>query len=210
MLLYLAVERGRRVSRERLQTLIFPEQSPTKARHSLREVIYQLRAAGASILTDHDDVFIPADQVWCDAWAAVEQDHLSEETVHAIAGGFLTGYAPEHSEAYTEWYEAHRATSLSSLARRLLAAMTAATNEAQWEFAEGAARACLAIDPLNEGATLALAGILAVNGSKASAIDLVDRYVAEVGSQSAELKFRRRCGSHRATRPGFLRARVVR
>ena len=189
LLLYLAVERGRRVGRERLQTLIFPEQSPTKARHSLREVIYQLRAAGASILTDHDDVFVPADQVWCDAWAAVEQDPLSEETVHAIAGGFLTGYAPEHSEAYTEWYEAHRATSISSLTRRLIVATNAATNEAQWGFAERAARACLAIDPLNEGATLALAGILAVNGSKASAIDLVDRYVAEIGSQSAELKF---------------------
>ena len=189
LLLYLAVERGRRVSRERLQTLIFPEQSPTKARHSLREVIYQLRAAGASILTDHDDVFVPADQVWCDAWAAVEQDPLSEETIHAIAGGFLAGYSPEHSEAYTEWYEGHRATSISSLARRLLVATNAATNEAQWGFAERAARACLAIDPLNEGATLALAGILAVNGSKASAIDLVDRYVAEVGSQSADLKF---------------------
>ena len=189
LLLYLAVERGRRVGRERLQTLIFPEQSATKARHSLREVIYQLRAAGASILTDHDDVFVPADQVWCDAWAAVDQDPLSEETVHAIAGGFLTGYAPEHSEAYTEWYEAHRATSISSLARRLLVATNAATIGAQWGFAERAARACLAIDPLNEGATLALAGILAVNGSKASAIDLVDRYVAEVGAQSAELKF---------------------
>jgi DNA-binding SARP family transcriptional activator len=189
LLLYLAVERGRRVGRERLQALIFPEQSPTKARHSLREVIYQLRAAGASILTDHDDVFVPADQVWCDAWAAIEQDPLSEETVHAIAGGLLTGYAPEHSEAYSEWYEAHLATSISSLARRLLVATNVATNEAQWGFAERAARACLAIDPLNEGATLALAGILAVNGSKASAIDLVDRYVAEIGSQSADLKF---------------------
>jgi DNA-binding SARP family transcriptional activator len=189
LLLYLAVERGRRVGRERLQTLIFPDQSPTKARHSLREVIYQLRAAGASILTDHDDVFVPADQVWCDAWAAVDQDPLSEETVHAIAGGLLTGYAPEHSEAYSEWYEAHRALSISSLARRLLVATNAATKEAQWGFAERAARACLAIDPLNEGATLALAGILAVNGSKASAIDLVDRYVAEIGSQSADLKF---------------------
>jgi DNA-binding SARP family transcriptional activator len=189
LLLYLAVERGRRVGRERLQTLIFPEQSPTKARHSLREVIYQLRAAGAFILADHDDVMIPADQVWCDAWAAIEREPLSEKTVHAITGGFLTGYAPEHSEAYAEWYEAYRATSISSLTRRLLAATALATNEAQWGFAERAARACLAIDPLNEGATLALAGILAVNGSKATAIDLVDRYVAEVGSQSADLKF---------------------
>src|SRR5262249_32800399 len=161
-----------------LQTLIFPEQSPTKARHSLREVIYQLRAVGASILTDHDDVFIAAEHVWCDAWAAVEQDPLSEETVHAISGGLLTGYAPEHSETYSDWYAAHRAPSISSLARRLISATNAATSEARWGFAERAARACLAIDPLNEGATLALAGILAVNGSKASAIDLVDRYVA--------------------------------
>jgi len=49
LLLYLAAERGRRIPRSILQDLIFPDQAERNARHSLRELVYQLRQVGVEI-----------------------------------------------------------------------------------------------------------------------------------------------------------------
>src|SRR6266567_8790924 len=48
-LLYLAAQRGHRVSRTTLQGLLFPDQTSRNASHSLRQLVYKLRQAGAPI-----------------------------------------------------------------------------------------------------------------------------------------------------------------
>lgn len=199
LLLYLAIEQGRRVSRERLQTLVFPDQSAASARHSLREALYQLRGVGAPINAENDDLFVDPRDVWCDFADALSRPDLDADTIRAIAGAFLPGYSPSHSEALTEWYETLRASTISALVRKLLSTSVAATRAARWDTAERAVRACLAIDPWNEEATLALAELLASAGSKAAALRLLDDYAAEIGSRSVELKLpvallRRRIG----------------
>ena len=52
LLLHLSAENGRRVARSVLQELIFRDQTDKNARHSLRELSYQLRQAGVAIQSD--------------------------------------------------------------------------------------------------------------------------------------------------------------
>src|SRR4029078_5215394 len=58
LLLYLSAEPGRRAARSLLRDLIFPEQTEKNARHSLREMVYQLRQSGVVVDSDLDGVAI--------------------------------------------------------------------------------------------------------------------------------------------------------
>ena len=48
-LLYLGVERGRRVPRTALQELLFPETDERSGAHSLRQLLYKLRQLGVEV-----------------------------------------------------------------------------------------------------------------------------------------------------------------
>ncbi|HMA23889.1 MAG TPA: AAA family ATPase, partial [Gemmatimonadaceae bacterium] len=187
LLLHLSAELGRRVSRGVLRDLIFPDQTEKNARHSLRELVYQLRQRGVDLDADPDGVVLRAESVRFD-YTEIMNDGLPDaQRLKAIEGGFLPGYAPSHSEAYTEWLEGYRARATFELCKTLLKAVSRARVGSDWLMTEQAARACLALDPLNEEATIALAEILAVGGAKAQAIGLLDRYMNEVGPQSRGL-----------------------
>src|SRR5438270_12780360 len=70
-LLYLGMERGRRVPRTALQELLFPDADERSGAHSLRQLLYKLRQLGVSIEADGSTVSLPADSV-CD-----DGEHLS-------------------------------------------------------------------------------------------------------------------------------------
>src|SRR5262245_49875355 len=53
LLLRLAAEPGRRLPRAALHELVFPDLPERNARHSIRDLVYQLRQAGARIDSDH-------------------------------------------------------------------------------------------------------------------------------------------------------------
>ena len=186
LLLYLAAERGRRIPRSVLQELIFPDQAERNARHSLRELIYQLRQVGVEI-DPRPDALELITAVRLDYDAALDDRAIDPELLNAVSGGFMPGYAPTHSEAYVDWYEAYRARSVSVLSRALLKEVDRARNGGEWTRTETAARACLALDPLNEQATFVLAEMLFLGGSKAGATRLLDRYTEEVGRIYPEL-----------------------
>src|SRR4029079_539623 len=71
LLLHLAAERGRRIPRPTLQELIFPDQADRNARHSLRELFYQLRQMGANLHSTPDGVGLMAQDVEIDHEAFV-------------------------------------------------------------------------------------------------------------------------------------------
>jgi DNA-binding SARP family transcriptional activator/predicted ATPase len=187
LLLHLSAERGQRVSRAVLRELIFPDQTEKNARHSLRELVYQLRQQGVELEADTDGLLLRADSVRSDYDEVLRNGLPDVERLRAIERGFLPGYAPGHSEAYAEWLEGYRARASFELCKALLVTVAKARVGNDWRMTEQAARACLALDPLNEEATLALAEILAIAGAKAQAIRLLDRYVEEVGSGSRGL-----------------------
>ena len=187
LLLYLWAERGRTVTRETLHDLIFPEQTAPNARHSIRELIYQFRKLGARIATSGATVELAPESVSADLSDVLRQERPTFEQLRAAQGGFLPGYAPTHSEAFTEWLEGFRGRATANLNRVFVGELNRARRLADWAVAESAAQAVLALDPFHEEATLATAEMLAIGGAKAQAVRLLDKYVAEVGA-SPDLK----------------------
>ncbi len=187
-LLYLASEPGRRVPRAGLQSLIFPDMTDSGGSHSLRQMVYKLRQSGAPIESKGAHVWVGADRVRRDYSDVIASDHLSGEQLASIEGGFLPGYAPEQSGAFAEWLDGYRTRTTLEIRRTVLRDLARARLAADWPTVERAARACLALDPLNEEATLALAEAIACSGSKAAAVRLLDDYLEDIGSASADLR----------------------
>jgi DNA-binding SARP family transcriptional activator len=187
LLLRLAVDAGRRVPRSVLRELIFPDLPEKNARHSLRDLVYQFRQAGVALETDSGGVTL-TDEVSSDFGDLIAAGQPTVEQLQAVQDGFLPAYAPSHSESFAEWFEVFRARVTLDLCRALSRTIVRAKTVGDWVTTERAARACLALDPSHEEATLALAETLAVSGSKARAFDLLDEYAKEVGTRQTGLQ----------------------
>ncbi len=187
LLLHLSAERGRCVSRAVLRDLICPDRSDRHAQHLLRELVYELRVTGVRIESDALGLTL-TDEVRWDYTELIECERPDEVLLKAAEGGFLPGYTPTHSEAFTEWYETYRARVILDLCKALVNEVHRARSVADWGATERAARACLALDALNEEATLTRAEVLAIGGSKAKAVQLLDQYMVDVGTSSADLR----------------------
>jgi DNA-binding SARP family transcriptional activator len=187
LLLRLSAEPGRRVLRPTLQELVFPDLTRRNAQHSLRDLVYQLRRAGVPIEANRDGVMLESDQVQSDWEAFARMERPSSEQLRAIETGFLPAYAPEYSEAFSDWLASYRARATLELCRVLGTTINRARTVADWKRAEHAARACLALDPLHEEAILALAEAVALSGSKAHAVSMLDQYSRDVSCKRADL-----------------------
>lgn len=186
-LLYLSAEAGRRVPRRYLIELLFPGQTERNGLHSLRELVYRLKSAGVALDVDQEGIELPARAIRADYAEMLISERLTFEQIRAAQGGFLPGYVPHASEAYKEWFEPFRTQTVLGLSRVLLRDHDRAREVANLELAEAAARAALAVSPLNDHAVKALAETMALSGAKAEAQRLLDDYAAEVGNLSPTL-----------------------
>ena len=103
-LLYLSLERGRRVPRAALQELLFPKVDERSGAHSLRQLLYKLRQLGAPIEADASSVTVQADVV-CDDTAELSRTNGHSKNAERYALGFLPDYEPRLSDRYDEWIE---------------------------------------------------------------------------------------------------------
>lgn len=207
LLLYLCSEQRRTASRILLQELLFPHLSEPKARHALRELVYELRQVGIPFTTDVQTIALGSNvTVRVDSEELTPTRRMTDAQVAGAMGGWLPEYAPIASERYTTWYEAYRADSIRAVLRALFAELGHAAAAGDWTRGERIARACLALDPLNEQATFARAELLALNGDRPSAMRCLDAYVSELGPDAALLApevagLRRRVATLVASRP---------
>lgn len=198
-LLYLGIERGRRVPRTALQEMLFPKVDERSGAHSLRQLLYKLRQLGAPIESDASSVVLDADVVHDDAASVLEFTNGQAKLAAKYALGLLPDYSPNLSERYEEWLEHQRATVASRVRRQLVAAMSASRESIDWKAVEQFAQLVLQIDPFNEEATLALAEATALSGSKRQAVTMLSRYEAETGRSDLKLSatvLRRRISEH--------------
>ena len=179
--LYLAVERERRVTRGELQSLLFPGSREGNASHNLRQLVYRLRRAGLTILARSESIAIEAHQVEEDFSALVKLRRLTPEDLRLIASGFLPGYYPDFAEDYSQWLERLRSRVSAQLIRLIIEHLADRRRTGRWNEVELAARACLALDPLNEHANVAMAESLVMAGSRAQAVSLLKSYAQDVG-----------------------------
>jgi DNA-binding SARP family transcriptional activator/tetratricopeptide (TPR) repeat protein len=185
--LYLAVERERRVTRGVLQTLLFPRAESSNAAHSVRQLLYRLRQVGYPVLSHADSVWVNESAVEDDFRELLAAQHLTPSQFDRISGGFLRGYDPTFSQPFAEWCDELRSLIGMRLQHRITSQLAELRVSGDWVLAERAARASLAIDPFNEEGTLSLAESLAMSGSKMQAIQLLDRFINEVGSANSDL-----------------------
>jgi hypothetical protein len=171
LLLLLAADPGRRLPRSVLQSFLFPGRKD--AGHSLREMVYGLRRSGVEFDSDSYGIGIRADDVRTD-WRDMLATPLDDNALQQLEGGFLPGYVAGLSEDFSEWYDGFRAKTIFELTKAVLNIVDTAKRGGKWFGAERAARACLALDPFNEHATLALAEMLAIRGCATQALRLLD------------------------------------
>ncbi|HVB32103.1 MAG TPA: AAA family ATPase, partial [Gemmatimonadaceae bacterium] len=187
-LLYLALEPGRAIPRDELQSLLFPKHGRDAGAHSLRQLIYRMRHLGAPIVAHADSVSIPPELVRTDFAQVHEAGSRSPQFLEAAGRGFLPGYSPSFSQPYSDWLDAQRVRIMHDVRRGLLDQLGQFRVLGRWRDLEPIARACLAIDPLNDEATLALAESLALGGQKAGAVQLLDSYLEEIGHYPTQLR----------------------
>ncbi|MEO5568126.1 MAG: AAA family ATPase, partial [Gemmatimonadaceae bacterium] len=187
-LLYLIVERGQPVPRRTLIDLFFPEATEEAGAHSLRQLFYRLRKLGAELDADSAMVCVPDGSASWDVDALLAKGWAGAEELRALERGYLADYGAVHSARFSEWLDQHRAHVGGKLRHLLIAQLKAERSQRRFRALENVARACLALDPLNEEATLAAAESLAMAGAKVEAVALLDNYLGEIGHRARELK----------------------
>jgi DNA-binding SARP family transcriptional activator/TolB-like protein len=154
---YLAVGRGRAVSREHLAALLWPDQASEQARHSLRNGLFELRRAfGPSALPylegDAAECRLKGAIVDLDRFVALSQAGVMKELERAAAlyrGEFLAGLAVP-AAPFQDWLGAERER-IRGLFCDLLQCLAAKEDAAgDYEAAIAIGRRLVAIDPLSE------------------------------------------------------------
>jgi DNA-binding SARP family transcriptional activator/tetratricopeptide (TPR) repeat protein len=176
-LLHLVIEAGKTLPRSHIQSLLWPYARPVEARHRLRQTIYELKRIGIELVADDRNVTLVADGVLVDFRDAIAN---CQQDCRALFKDFLPDYTPRISPAFEDWLEALRTQVNLQIRGALLTSIGIQRSNGHWANVEATARRCLAIDPLNEEATLALAEAMAMGGNKLEAVRLLDHYVAEL------------------------------
>ncbi len=210
--LYLILERGKRVSRTRLASLLWPR-VPEKARsHRLRQTILQLKKLGIMVWADRDNLQLSQYD------ARSDFDDLTGEDITDVGAResleFLPGYNPRLSEALRDWVETKRGPVHAASTRILVRDLEQARLQADWTRVERVASQCLSLDAYNETAILAQAEAAAMRGGKRKAMFILDRYLSELGDGESQLRLpanllRRRIVERVPDRPAMLNADPV-
>lgn len=177
--LYLIVERGRKVSRQALVELIWPNVKDEKhARQRFRQNLLRLRECGLPVSGENGTLLLEKSAAHADFDALTSPD--------AIRPGqsleFLPHYAPRISEHFLDWVDTHRSRVHANVQRIFLLRMQQARARGDWSEVETLASECLKLDPYNEEAVMAQAECAVMRGSKREALGILDTYMEALGS----------------------------
>jgi len=181
--LHLCVRAGEHVPRTDLIEMFWPHSDGVKGRHSLRQMLYRLKEMGFTLDEDGELLSLHPGRVRCDLAEALRAEWITEADADTIAAACdaLPGFTRRFSERYGEWIDEVRARLESQFRRAALRVLADAKREGRWYDVEHWALMLLRTDPLNETAVLARAEGTAMLGSKAEAIEQLDRYLNELG-----------------------------
>jgi DNA-binding SARP family transcriptional activator len=179
-LLFLVLQAGQRITRQRLASVLWPDLDERRSLASLRQIVYSLRRLGVHLHWDPHAVVIAARDVDLDVNRELARYAAGSIDPEGPIGAFLTGYTPRVSPEFAAWIDGERARRHTALTAVYLNALAQHRARGRWTGVDLLARRCLACDPLNEEATLALAEAAAMTGRKIEALDIIDRYLAEL------------------------------
>lgn len=173
LLAWLAMARGRPVSRDKLIALLWPDARPDRARPHLSDTLYILRTGlGEDAVRSVDDALTLGQDVSCDVteFEALLDAGALERAVEMYAGPLLDGFHLVDSPAFEDWLTTER----QRLARRYGEALEALAVrcEGGGDFAGAAAwwRRLATHDPHNGRVALRLMHALDAAGDRAGAL----------------------------------------
>jgi len=189
LLVRLAYSPGLTVLREELLRECWPGMTNVRQRGNLRQSLYKLRSFGVDVALAGKTVRLAAAQV--DRTFSVERSREAFERDvtrgHEPFGSFLPGFQAPWPE-FQEWLDRERESVHAEVRRILVEQLRSRRARADWMGVEAMSRWLLPLDPLNEDATLALAECAMMAGSKAEAIAILDRYLADLGPGAGEIR----------------------
>jgi DNA-binding SARP family transcriptional activator len=205
--LYLVLERGKRVSRTGLASLLWPRVAEKVRAHRLRQTILQLKKLGIPLEADRDAIQLREHDSRSDVDDSSQSEARLVENNESLE--FLPGYNPPFSELFREWVDTKRGEVHSASTKILVHGLERARLQADWSSVEKIAAKCLALDGFNEVAVLAKAEAAAMRGGKRKAVAILDHYISEVGDGASELRLpatilRRRVLERIPDRPALL------
>ncbi len=178
-----------RHARDGLLSMLWPGQPIGRQRGNLRQTLYKARLMGINASLMGDTVCLDPRQVVL-TFSLSQTSALFDRDVvrgHEPFGVFLPGFVTPWPE-YQEWIDAQRATVHAAVRRVLVEQLRMRRERADWSGAEALARWLLQFDPLNEEATLTMAECTMLAGSKAEAVAIIDRYLAEIGPSAGDIR----------------------
>jgi DNA-binding SARP family transcriptional activator len=179
-LIFLVLHAGKRVTRQRIAGVLWPDLDEHRSLHSLRQVVYSLRRLGVRLHWDAHAVQVAARDVDLDVNRELARYAAGSIDPEGPIGAFLTGYAPKLSSEFGAWVDGERARHHTALSAVLLGVLAENRVRGRWSAVDLLARRCLALDALNEEATFALAEAAAMSGRKIEALDIIDRYLGDL------------------------------
>jgi len=205
--LYLILERGKRVSRARLASLLWPRVAEKARAHRLRQTILQLKKLGIGVNADRDNLLLPQHDARSDVDDLSSSDRATALRHDSLE--FLPGYDPQLSESLRDWVDSKRGEAHAAATGILVQELVRSRLQADWSGVERSAAKCLSLDACNETAVLAQAEAAAMRGGKRKAVSILDRFIADVGVTQADLKLpatllRRRIVERIPDRPALL------
>jgi tetratricopeptide (TPR) repeat protein len=154
--------------------------------HRLRQTLLQLKKVGFIVSADRNILQCYAHDHRSDIAELAALD--SDSFVSNVSLEFLPGYSPTFSDAFRDWVDARREETNALVTRRLVADLNSARTKGDWPTCDRFASLCLKLDPFNESAVMAQAEASAMRGAKTKAIQILDRYLVEVGSDNPNLR----------------------
>ena len=186
--LYLVLQRKEPISRRTVQALLWPDASDRVAAHRLRQTLLKLRQLGMPIeMSGKGHIGLNGTPVTVDYEEFLATKKFVENG-NNDALVMLPAYEPRFSQAYLEWLDSQKAEVNASMTRVMLGIIARHRVKGEWVEVERNATRLLRFQPYNEEATLALAEAYAMRGGKLQAMEILDRYLSEVGNGPTDLR----------------------
>ena len=152
---YLTHERGKRISRRSLETLLWPRMHAADASHSLSELIHKLRRKGVPIQRDDAAcIWLPREAV------ATDVESLGAQPLDDMARkdlSILPGFEPSASPAFSDLIDEWRGQMQRHVLAEVVTAIPRATASRDWRITFALAEQALRIDAENKTALTARA-----------------------------------------------------
>ncbi|HUH12191.1 MAG TPA: BTAD domain-containing putative transcriptional regulator [Longimicrobiales bacterium] len=187
LLTYLALERE--TTRDALVALLWAERDPERARHSLSQLLYELRQdLGEGCIDTRGEIVCATAMLGSDAadfQADVEMGEL-RRALRRYRGVFLAGTALHESAGFEAWIETQRVhfARLHRQARHALVERLLAAGDI--ESALGVAREWVGLDPLDDEAQHRTIELLCMAGERSEAVQRYEAYQHALAAQHLE------------------------